>query len=58
MPFIFLYFGCAVAWLTARMGWNPAESELWKENLSPFRGAVAAAGVALLLFLAFGGPMI
>jgi len=58
MPFIFLYFGCAVAWLTARMGWNPAESELWKENLSPFRGTVAAAGVALLLFLAFGGPMI
>lgn len=58
MPFLFLYFGSAVAWLSARMGANPGESDLWKEQLSPVRGAVAAVGAALLLFLAFGGPML
>jgi hypothetical protein len=58
MPFLFLYFGSAVAWLSVRMGGNPLEIELWEEKLSPVRGVAAAAGAALLLFLAFGGEML
>ena len=59
LPFLFLYAGCATAWATARLGLNPVEAEeIWQEKVD--RGALAAAGLValVLLFFAFGGPLI
>lgn len=59
LPFLFVYFGCAIAWLAANLGWSAGEPEVWvKENLSRAQSAGTAAAAALLLFLAFGGPLL
>lgn len=59
LPFLFVYSGCAIAWLAAKLGWSADESEVWvKKNLSRAQSAVTAAAAALLLFLAFGGPLL
>jgi len=59
LPFLFVYFGCAIAWLAAKLGWNARESEVWvKQDLSRAESVVTAAAAALLLFVAFGGPLL
>ena len=50
LPVLFVYAGCAVAWLAARLGWAPLE-EGWRRNVPVWAWGLAG----LLLFLAFGG---
>lgn len=61
LPFLFLYSGCAVAWAGARLGWSPGEARLWDGSggrRGPWLALAVSLAVALVLFLAFGGPLI
>lgn len=58
LPFLFVYCGCTVAWLSSKLGWNVAEAELWSVERGWPSWWAAAGGGALLLFLAFGGPLL
>ncbi len=58
LPFLFLYSGCAVAWVAHRLGLNPEEAELWAPEIDRRSWWAAGAAVAVLLFLAFGGDLV
>ena len=54
LPFLFLYGGCAAAWLAHRLGVNPGEAELWRVSAGCRSWWAAALAALVLLFLAFG----
>ena len=58
LPFLFIYAGCAAAWICARLGWAPTEKELWSQDVDHRVGWLMMIPAAVLLFLAFGRPLI
>ncbi len=58
LPFLFLYCGWAAAWAAARLGLDPGEAELWQGETGRRAWLVAAPAALLLLFLAFGRPLL
>ncbi|MDA8016755.1 MAG: glycosyltransferase family 39 protein [Thermoanaerobaculia bacterium] len=57
-PILFLYTGCAVSWIAARIGWTSDEIELWDRRPGTRQWLAAAAVASVLLFLAFGRPLL
>ncbi len=58
LPFLFLYSGCAAAWLAHKLGLNPGEAELWGGPTDRRSWWAAGTAALVLLFLAFGRDLV
>ena len=54
LPVLFLYSGCAAAWTAYRLGFNPAEAELWSAATGHRAWCLSLSAAMVLLLLAFG----